>query len=102
MTQLKTLTKERAKELEKVYDALPTKEYEDAIKAAHAKLEEIYTNFSKEYLVEEKDFKDFMSDAWDTVRDHVRDEPLNYPTRADAVSLHAWHVICMAQEDKDE
>jgi hypothetical protein len=98
---MKKLTVERAKELEAIWDKLETAQYIEAIDAANAKLEEIYTKFVKDNLVEgEEDFKKYLQEAWKSTEEYAYEEPLNYPTRADALSHHTWQVICMAQEDE--
>lgn len=96
------MTVERAKELEAIWDKLETAQYIEAIDAANAKLEEIYTKFVKDNLVEgEEDFKTYLKAAWKSTEKYAYEEPLNYPTRADALSHYTHLVISFAVDGED-
>lgn len=88
-------TKLTPKEIDQLWNALPTKEYEDAIKAANAQLEKIYGEFVIKHLGY-KTVEDAISDGFNSVLDSYTSKELaERLTNAD----YLWDVIADATYD---
>ena len=99
---MKALTKERAEELEELFDNLETgglreQIYRDirAIVEAKKKLEVLYIDFAKEHMLgdDAEALEKLISFGWQESEDFCVSEPLESVERSDAIETGIRHTL---------